>query len=381
MTDLFLESVPDEWIDRVFGVMATARHHRFQVLTKRADRMREYMTNESTPFRIARAMDAMQSHATAGPEEILSIDGFPGYFASSHGYIYSEKRGRRRRMSPDAGAQGHQRVTLHREGGGPRGERFLVHRLILETFVGPAPTPGTQGRHRDGDPSNNALTNLLWGDQSENWDDSKRHGSHRRHSKLTSDDVEAIRSRLEFGATKEALAREFGVSATQVRHIASGKQWNVDSPIAWPPARVWLGVSAEDQRRAEERIPLLLDTPAAIRFVSAEPLLGPINLRRLSIGTDRELYVDALTGCHTGYAKDGPLPGRRAGLDWVIVGSESGPKARPCNLDWVRSIRDQRALLGIPLFWKQHAQNGKKIATPALDGKRWTEQAIEHEGE
>ncbi len=75
---------------------------------------------------------------------------------------------------------------------------------------------------------------------------------------------------------------------------------------------VWLGVSVEDQKRTDERIPLLLETPAAVRFVSAEPLLGMID------------FGEALNE-----------------IDWVIVGGESGPGARPMNPDWVRSIRDQ----------------------------------------
>ena len=114
----------------------------------------------------------------------------------------------------------------------------------------------------------------------------------------------------------EWIERVFGVmgEATQHRFQVLTKRpqrmlWFMEGQTVIHKS-VWHGVSAEDQKRAEERIPLLLDTPAAVRFLSAEPLLGPINLRRLSIGTDRELYVDALTGCHTGYAKDGPLPGR-----------------------------------------------------------------------
>ena len=105
MTDLFLDDHADEWIDRVFAVMALCPQHTFQVLTKRPERMRKHMRDEGTPFRVAQEMDALRSRATTGPEKVRPINGFPGYFASSHGHIYSEMRGQRRRMRPDAGAK------------------------------------------------------------------------------------------------------------------------------------------------------------------------------------------------------------------------------------------------------------------------------------
>lgn len=112
---------------------------------------------------------------------------------------------------------------------------------------------------------------------------------------------------------------------------------------------VWLGVSVEDQKAADERIPHLLATPAAVRFVSVEPLLGPVDLR--CIQHEREFEVDALTGDHGVYR---PLRGRSGRkLDWVIVGGESGPGARPMHPDWVRSIRDQCQEAGVPFFFKQ----------------------------
>ena len=96
----------------------------------------------------------------------------------------------------------------------------------------------------------------------------------------------------------------------------------------WPLPNVWLGVSAEDQKWADIRIPALLGTPAAVRFVSAEPLLGPIDV---SLG-------------HSGYWQS---------LSWVIAGGESGPGARPCELDWLCSLRDQCADADVPFFCKQ----------------------------
>lgn len=126
--------------------------------------------------------------------------------------------------------------------------------------------------------------------------------------------------------------------------------------VKWPLANVWLGVSVEDQKTADERIPLLLQTPAAVRFLSCEPLLGPINLAPRS----RLLApVGHCPGCVSG---DGAGPGDHAlgsvehpvnDLDWVIVGGESGPGARPMHPDWARSLRDQCEAAGVPFFFKQ----------------------------
>lgn len=116
----------------------------------------------------------------------------------------------------------------------------------------------------------------------------------------------------------------------------------------WPLPNVWLGVSAEDQTTADARIPPLLDTPAAVRFLSAEPLLGPMDLRRICRpGSD--CLADALGG-YIPLHSTGHEPAR---LDWVIVGGESGRHARPMHPDWARSLRDQCQIAGVPFFFKQ----------------------------
>lgn len=111
----------------------------------------------------------------------------------------------------------------------------------------------------------------------------------------------------------------------------------------WPLPNVWLGVSTERQQEAEERIPLLLKTPAAVRFISAEPLLGPIDL----IGTLARFQDDPIAKrqCAVGL-------GRQL-IDWVIVGGESGPGARPMHPEWARALRDQCAAAGVSFFFKQ----------------------------
>lgn len=114
----------------------------------------------------------------------------------------------------------------------------------------------------------------------------------------------------------------------------------------WPLTNVWLGVSAERQQEADARIPDLLATSAAVRFVSAEPLLGPIDFTRLDVPD-----YGHLNALDDGYVTDGRPP--RPRLDWVIVGGESGPDARPMHPDWARSIRDQCVAAEVPFFFKQ----------------------------
>ncbi len=114
----------------------------------------------------------------------------------------------------------------------------------------------------------------------------------------------------------------------------------------WPLPNVWLGVSVEDQRTADERIPLLLETPAAVRFVSAEPLLGPLDLSHW-LSPMPQLVEDVRQH-----------PERRSTavfrcLDWVIVGGESGPKARPMEIEWLEGIVRACKASGVPVYVKQ----------------------------
>ena len=116
-----------------------------------------------------------------------------------------------------------------------------------------------------------------------------------------------------------------------------------------PLPNVWLGTSVEDQATADTRIPHLLATPAAVRFVSAEPLLGPVDMTEIAWHRPdlrASVILDPLNGIG-GFS--GPCPR----LDWVIVGGESGPGARPMHPNWARSLRDQCQAAGVPFFFKQ----------------------------
>jgi protein gp37 len=129
--------------------------------------------------------------------------------------------------------------------------------------------------------------------------------------------------------------------------------------IRWPLPNVWLGVSVEDQSAAAERIPPLLQTPAAIRFLSCEPLLGPIDLTIdglvcLPCSNAENMRMDPTTGAYECCrACDYTGIGDEWGIDWVIAGGESGPRARPMHPDWARSLRDQCAAARVPFFFKQ----------------------------
>lgn len=199
MSDLFHEDVPNEFIDRVFAVMARATRHTFQILTKRPERMREYLTHDDVGQRVA---ELAMSQACRG-----SFD-----------------------------------------------------------------------------------------ECSEDW---------------TADEA-----------------------------------WNyVDG---WPLPNVWIGVSVEDQATSDARIPVLLNTPAALRFVSYEPALGPVDFTAIGKTSQSDPGFSALTCTDD---DEGPLGD--AVLDWVIVGGESGPGARPFDLAWARSTVGQCQAAGVPVFVKQ----------------------------
>lgn len=136
-----------------------------------------------------------------------------------------------------------------------------------------------------------------------------------------------------------------------------------------PLRNVWLGVSAERQQEADERIPQLLQTPAAIRFVSAEPLLGPIDLRRVRGGTLHAL--DGIDFEAIGDIRDAGILAktqRPAKLDWVIIGGESGPKARDNWIPNVRALIKQCKSGGVAVFNKQLGSNVQDRDDAGFDG-------------
>ena len=191
MSDLFHEKVEDEWIDRIFAVMALTQRHTYQILTKRPERMRAYLTDAKHQQRVVNQMDRL---------------------------------------------------------------------------LGPAGLVGENGTD--------------------------------------------------------------------------------NGSSAYPLVNVWCGTSVEDQATAEERIPVLLQTPAAVRWASYEPALGPVDFNRITTEQLAVAWIDALA------------PHRLCGnemtrLDWIVVGGESGPGARPFDLAWARSTIMQCRAAGVPVFVKQ----------------------------
>lgn len=133
----------------------------------------------------------------------------------------------------------------------------------------------------------------------------------------------------------------------------------------WPLPNVWLGTSVEDQRAADERIPPLLAAPAALRFLSCEPLLSAVDLD----GHIGPCPCCGGAGCRPGWGVGRHCRG--CGVGWVITGGESGPRHRPFEPSWAAAIRDQCLDAGVPFFFKQHGGRTPKAGGRLLDGRTW----------
>lgn len=233
MSDVFYREVPDDYLDRLFAVMASCPQHTFQVLTKRPERMRDYLV---TPDRYLRVAQACEELSKSFPTAKHSRD-------------------------PNGGN-------------------------AWNTMA--------------------ASENLRLGNEQSSWP-------------------------------------------------------------GWPLRNVWLGVTVENQAAADERIPLLLQTPASVRFLSCEPLLGPVDLRPQA--DDVYQMLSEWYGPQ-GFDPDGSQPKRDRiegyfpRIDWVIAGGESGPGARPMHPDWVRGIRDQVVAAGIPFLFKQWGEWVTEVQAP-----------------
>ena len=151
-------------------------------------------------------------------------------------------------------------------------------------------------------------------------------------------------------------------------------------PADWDEGyrNVWLGTTVENQEEADRRIPHLLRVPAKVRFLSCEPLLGPVQLWTYD---DGDLYGPGVIyyGSDTGLYHDESPEGyddSRVGIHWVIAGGESGPNYRPASPDWFRGLRDQCLSAGVPFLFKQwegKTQSDIKLKGRVLDGKVWDE--------
>lgn len=186
--------------------------------------------------------------------------------------------------------------------------------------------------------------------------------------------------------TEEAAASAAERLADVIWDARGNDRWKYNGPPpenlakrrpwpGWPLPNVYLGVTAEDQQRADERIPLLFQTPAAVRFVSVEPMLGPVDIEY-----PETLYPDGPQYCCPGHEcgcmgkpidpplRWGPYD---SGLDWAICGAETGPGARPMNPAWARSLRDQCRAAGVPFFFKKPSPGQQTPSDLAI--REWPE--------
>lgn len=152
------------------------------------------------------------------------------------------------------------------------------------------------------------------------------------------------------------LTKRIGNAARMINETLPDnmKAFPAEHPLAWPWPNVWIGASITSQAEADRDIPKLLAVPAAKRFLSMEPLLGPVDLERPRPGPDLDQGGGRMI-CQPWLIQ--------SGIDWVIVGGESGPHARPMHPDWARDLRDQCERAGVPFLFKQWGEwAGHQIA-------------------
>lgn len=180
-----------------------------------------------------------------------------------------------------------------------------------------------------------------------------------------------LRSQL-FDAIEAHPELDFLVLTKRIENAGDFLERNYGDDL---PPNLWLGTSVENQEQADKRIPHLLQVPAAVRFLSCEPLLGPVDLGDWC--REYEDYPRDMDGEFLGYS-NWVQP---HDIHWVICGGESGPNARPMHPDWARSLRDQCVDAGVPFFFKQWGEwgpdyigpiwLGRKKAGRILDGQTW----------
>ena len=171
------------------------------------------------------------------------------------------------------------------------------------------------------------------------------------HAKVPIEFIERV-----FNVMADASQHRFQILTKRPGRMASVLRRICPDPIP----NVWLGTSVENQDWAEIRIPKLLETPAAVRFLSCEPLLGPLNIKPwLPTGDPGDTGTPRFNESH--------------GIDWVIVGGESGPQFRAIDPEWARDLRDQCQSAAVPFFFKQWGGRTPKAGGRLLDGEVWDE--------
>lgn len=154
-------------------------------------------------------------------------------------------------------------------------------------------------------------------------------------------------------------------------------RWLQDWLDGKPPENMWIGTTVENQEQADKRIPELLKIPAQMRFLSCEPLLGPVDLGYSLMLHDSPKWDGSCPMHFAGICPEGLRC--NPPIHWVITGGESGPNARPMDVGWLNSIRDQCLTAGVPVFIKQMGSDyAQRKGYTDPKGGDWTEWAAEH---
>ena len=204
--------------------------------------------------------------------------------------------------------------------------------------------------------------------------------AHRHTFQVLTKRPDLMRNYLTHPDTRRRLL-DFSVElASSIRGVELKIRFEDDGLEGVQFPNVWLGVSVEDQATANERIPLLLATPAAVRWVSYEPALGPVDLEQIEVRLcAKDAPIQPLLSRTEAIL---PLRGERIHgrigyehpcLGWVVIGGESGPKARPMELEWARSVIEQCKGAGVPAFMKQLGSQAWLLDPKGGDPSEWPE--------
>ncbi|HZO30024.1 MAG TPA: phage Gp37/Gp68 family protein [Chloroflexota bacterium] len=180
------------------------------------------------------------------------------------------------------------------------------------------------------------------------------------HERVTDDFIGQI-----FDVMARASHHTFQVLTKRPKRMLDWQHRHPQTPLP----NVWLGVSVENQDAADERIPLLMQVQAAVRFLSCEPLLGPVDLT--DVRPSEIEHYDILRGRLYGVGRLAEPQTTYPRVDWVIVGGESGPRHRPMDLNWARDLRDQCLEADVPFFFKQVGGRTPKAGGRELDEQIW----------
>ena len=361
MTDMFHPDIQDEFLDLIMATIVMACRHTFLILTKRPERMLSYFADHNRPYFVQRAMDVMvvdqEMHDIE--EEWRSILGYEGlYEVSNFGHVRRSMdsgvaKGRRNKegiLVPRQVRGGYGAVSLSRNG---HVEQCKISRLVLAAFVGEVPFLHTESRHKNGKRKDDRIKNLLWGTKEDNMLDAARHGTAgswmKGRADFNDDEIRRIRERWAHGEKLVALAKDFNSTIKQIWKIVHLKTYKPPE-IQWPINNLLLGVSVENQKTADERIPIFLQIPVAKRFLSVEPLLSEIDLHKYLWKFNEDYQPPRfLDEGETYNVKPELLHGE---ISWVVCGGETGPRARPIHPDWIRSLVEQCQAAGVPFFFK-----------------------------